>query len=524
MSDNYITAIHLRNFKSFQSLKIDGLNKEINIFIGDNDTGKSTVLLAIDLVLNANPNRIETIGLDRLISQKAVDEFLRRKDRKFADLPEMEIDLYLSEQGRHELDGSHNIQEAGAYGVYLRCRPRDDLRAEIQEIIALEESTFPYEYYLVEVKGFGGETITPYKKPIQHLNIDNTKISNDHASKAYVKAVYSANTQEVERNQHKYGYRRIKDQFSSMHFDILNDRIDDEYKFALKSNNRANLESDLTIAKSGVDIENLGVGAQCFIRTSFALSKKTDIDVVLLEEPENHLSYTNMRKLIRKVKRASQSQTFVATHSSLVCSRLDLRHAILFGGIGSEPIKLADLSQDTAEFFMKAPSSSVLEFVLSERNLLVEGDAEYILMPAFFKRVLSQEMDETGLSVISVGGVSFPRYLDIAKLLGTRTAVITDNDGDPDTHCVDRYQGYADRADIKIFYDPDPERRTFEICVRRDNEAICDELFSRGRRKLTVEEYMLANKSTAAFELAQKKADKVIPPRYIDEALTWIMS
>ncbi|WP_057461425.1 AAA family ATPase [Pseudovibrio sp. POLY-S9] len=101
MSDNYITALHLRNFKGFQDLRIDNLNKEINILIGDNDAGKSSVLLAIDLVLNAFPNRVETIGLERLLNQTAVKEFLDKKDRKYSELPEMEVDLYLNEQNRH---------------------------------------------------------------------------------------------------------------------------------------------------------------------------------------------------------------------------------------------------------------------------------------------------------------------------------------------------------------------------------------------------------------------------------------
>jgi putative ATP-dependent endonuclease of OLD family len=78
MSENYIEKIHCLNFRGFRSRKLEGLNKGINILIGDNDTGKSTLLLAIDLVLGANPNRVETIGLDRLINQQAIDEFLNQ--------------------------------------------------------------------------------------------------------------------------------------------------------------------------------------------------------------------------------------------------------------------------------------------------------------------------------------------------------------------------------------------------------------------------------------------------------------
>lgn len=522
MSENYIEKIHCLNFRGFRNRKLEGLNQGINILIGDNDTGKSTLLLAIDLVLGANPNRVESIGLDRIMNQEVVETFLSKEVKKFEDLPIMEVDLYMSNQGREEFDGQHNIDETAANGIYLRCRPRDDLRGEINEILALENPAFPYEYYMVEIKGFSGEPITPYKKPLQHLDIDNTKISNDYAAKAYVKAMYNASANEKEKNQLKYGYRHIKDSFSKTEFIELNKRIDEDYGFAVKNSSKANLETDLTISHKGIDIENLGVGAQCFIRTKFALSKKTNIDVVLLEEPENHLSHTNMRKLIASIKEASQSQVFVATHSSLVCSRLDLRSAILLGSFENEPIKLDDLPKDTAEFFMKAPSSSVLEFVLSKKNLLVEGDAEYILMDALYLKAAGKSLQDSGMSVISVGGLSFPRYLDIAKLLSSKVAVVTDNDGDIQTSITDRYEKYDVDENIGVFHDKDIERKTFEICIYQDNKEICDALFLEGRKTLTVQEFMLKNKSKAAFEIASHKSAEVEVPEYINSAIAWL--
>ncbi len=47
MPENYIEKIHCLNFKGFQNRKIEGLQKGVNILIGDNDTGKSTILLRL---------------------------------------------------------------------------------------------------------------------------------------------------------------------------------------------------------------------------------------------------------------------------------------------------------------------------------------------------------------------------------------------------------------------------------------------------------------------------------------------
>tara|TARA_R110000765_G_C18949078_1_gene608373 strand:+ start:296 stop:1966 length:1671 start_codon:yes stop_codon:yes gene_type:complete len=524
MADTYIQKIHLKNFRGFKNKKIDGLSKGLNILIGDNDSGKSTVLLAIDLVLSGNTNRVEAIGLDRLLNQNVVDEFLNGSIKKYEDLPELELDIYLKEFGRHEFVGEHNLEQLNACGIYLRCQPRTDLRDEIEALLKKPNIAFPFEYYSVTIKTFSGSTVSPYKRPVQHLSIDNTRISNEYASKAYVKSIYQANSSRDEQNELKFEYRTAKSNFSKERFVDINRRMDSDYRFALKNNTSSNLETDLTISQNGIEIENAGVGTQCFIRTRFALSKKSNIDVVLLEEPENHLSHSRMRKLIEEIKGASQSQLFIATHSSLVCSRLGLGAAILLGAQDEDPIKLSSLSQDTADFFMKAPNSAVLEFVLSKTNILVEGDAEFILMPTFFEKVKGCKLDEVKVNVISIGGLSFPRYLEIAKLLNIKTAVITDNDGDKKTCCEDRYSQFGPVDNIEVFFDGDDARSTFEICVYQDNTAQCDKLFAEGRRSLTVQDYMLKNKSQAAFVLASKASDEIVAPSYIAEAIKWVTS
>lgn len=524
MSINYIKKIHCKNFKGFRSRKIDGLNKGINILIGDNETGKSTILLAIDLVLSANPNRIETLGIDRLLNNEAVSEFLGKKNPKFEDLPEMAIDVYLNETGKFEFEGCYNIEGINEHGINLRCIPRYELRENINQLISGDNPTFPFEYYLVEIKGFSGETITTYKKPLNHLSIDNTKISNERASTAYIKNIFASNTSEIERYQLKFGYRKSKETFAQDSLNELNEKLPEDYNFLVKNSSKANLETDITISHKGIEIEDLGMGTQCFIRTDFALSKKANIDVVLLEEPENHLSHTNMHKLIASIKEASGSQIFIATHSSLICSRLDLRNAIIFGSKKKELVKLDLLPPDTAKFFIKAPKSSVLEFVLSEKTLLVEGDAEYILMDVFSQIAIGKDLNQTKINVVSIGGLSFRRYLDIAKILGNKVAVITDNDKNPNSNRIKSYLKYKTVGKIDVFFDHDKERNTFEICMHNDNVKLCNKLFSKEDEDTNAIEYMLGNKSEAALILSEENLDVLVVPSYIENAIKWINS
>lgn len=123
--------------------------------------------------------------------------------------------------------------------------------------------------------------------------------------------------------------------------------------------------------------------------------------------------------------------------------------------------------------------------------------------------------------MISVDGTSFKRYLELAKLLGIKVATIRDNDGNYQTNCVDNYVDYTS-ASIQVFADTSSARSTFEVCMYQDNKAICDGQFAAGRRTLTVEEYMLKNKTDAAFHLLENKGKELVAPEYIQQAIVWI--
>lgn len=78
-----ITKLILQNFKQFPALEMD-FAPGTNVLIGDNETGKSTVLLAIDLVNSASRSRVETLGLEAIINRQAVLAFLD-SEKKFSD-------------------------------------------------------------------------------------------------------------------------------------------------------------------------------------------------------------------------------------------------------------------------------------------------------------------------------------------------------------------------------------------------------------------------------------------------------
>ncbi len=516
-----INKIKLQNFKRYQTFSVE-FDDKLNLLIGDNESGKSSILSAIDIVLSGSKSKVETIGLESIFNSSTIQDFLT-SDKRYANLPSLFIELYLNEQNNPMLNGKYNSDDRTCDGLQLICEPADDLSKEIQEILEQDEPNFPFEYYTISFKTFQGGSYTGYKKFLRHILIDNTLISNEYATKEYVKTIYNSSVKDAEKNKHQNEYRKHKDSFKNVVLTSLNDRLTD-YDFTIRTGSKANLETDLTIAENGINIENKGKGKQCFIKTEFALNKKSnDLDVILIEEPENHLSHINMKRLIRKIGESEDKQLFIATHNDLISTRLDLRKAILLNSNSTEPVLLKSLPESTAKFFIKAPDNNILEFILSKKVILVEGDAEYILMDTFFQTTADdKKLEDYEVHVISVGGKRFKRYLDIARLLSIKTAVIIDNDKNYQHNCVDNYTEYSSAPTVKIFSDDNNDRYTFEVALYQDNTAVCDALFQADRKTLSVDAYMLGNKTEAAFKLLDNKTANLTVPKYIKEAIQWI--
>lgn len=515
----HIEKVVLSNFKKFETLTID-FQSDLNVLVGDNEAGKSTILLAIDLALSGSRSKVETLGIDTLLRKQAIDGFLSGK-KLATDLPSLAVEIFLSDLPEWEAHGRCNSLHEDTFGLRFTCEPSEDYGEEIKQVLAQPDANFPFEFYAIKFLTFAGTPYGGHRKFVQHLLLDSSQINTDYAHREYTRRLYQTHASASERADHENKYRKAKRTFWTEHLNELNAKL--ELKFQVRSSSKSNLETDLVIVKDEIPIEHKGRGQQSLIKTEFALQRgtgKRGLDVLLLEEPENHLSHVNMRALVDRIAGSAGKQLFVSTHSSLICSRLDLRKAILLDQNGKHA-KLEHLDEPTAAFFCKAPDHNVLEFAMSRKVILVEGDAEFILIAELYKTVTGSTLERDKVHVIAVGGTSFKRYLALAKLLKIKTAVVRDNDGDYQKHCVTNYEDFKEEH-IKVFADSQPDRSTFEICLYQDNTAACEDLFKSKRRTLSVQDYMLANKAEAALALLQAKEGELNVPSYLREAMAWI--
>lgn len=103
-----------------------------------------------------------------------------------------------------------------------------------------------------------------------------------------------------------------------------------------------------------IPYSNAGRGLQCLLKTELALNNiNTNKDkIILIEEPENHLSYSNINNLsyiIQVNSNKKSSQIIISTHSSFVLNKWGIENLILLSNKKSS--KITNLSSDTEKYF-----------------------------------------------------------------------------------------------------------------------------------------------------------------------------
>ena len=449
MSYINIKRIHLVNYKAFADETIQ-CNANLNIYVGDNGTGKSSMLQAIDLALSGSSTKVDSLDIENILNAEAVDSWLNAP--KIENLPRLIIEIFLNnvpdEPKFARFYGekfSGNSVKNSEFGIKLVCEPNPDFGEEISDLITKGNCVFPYEFYISKFTTFADMPYSSYMRPFHLMNIDNSAINTEKTLRYVIENTYAASVSEDERIQIRQKFRTHINQFQLSSAAVANGITIS-----------ADLESALNLQNNGVMLNNQGQGKISICKTESALHKDfNDSSVFLIEEPENHLSHTSLRYLINRIQDLTNGrQLFIATHSSYIATRLGLKNVYF---INKSIKSLSSLSEETSAFFMKIPNDNLLQCVLSQNVLLVEGAAEYILMDYFFQIVTNQNADHYKVWIVSLNNLSFKRYMELGRILGTNIAIVRDNDG----QSKQWYSEYvSDR--INVFTDPDLTRRTFD--------------------------------------------------------------
>ena len=519
---NNIKYVKMMGFRKFKDTTII-FNEHLNIIIGENEAGKSTVVEAIDIAINQLYKNADKSIIKELINIEDYNDF--KKHPSIENLPKIYIDVGL------ELDTSINSstysgieyyntdKKTNNTGIAFKCEFNDELKDIASTIIS--NGNIPYECYSFKWKTFAGAPYNSLIKPIKYLGINTSNIETNNTYNNYNKSLFNNKVQELDRVKAKGNYSEKIDK-------ILEDEIftiDENRKFGI-NRKKVILENIINIVEGGVPIENKGSGMENLIKTKMALEKKSNNDIISIEEPENHLSYNNLRKMIKEIEdREKSAQIIITTHSSMIVSSLNLKNVILLNN--SIPKRFNELDDTVADYFNKSDNNKLLEFILSKRVILVEGNTEYILFPKFYEKINKSSIDKDNISIISVGGLGYKNFVYIAEILDKEMVVITDNDKNEEK--IKKINDYNQKSTkIKIYTDQDKNRWTIEVCIYEDNKELLDKVIQvkdNAKYYFNGNDYgktlgkMLNNKTDTAIKIL---SEDIEIPSYIKGAMEWI--
>ncbi|CDZ68301.1 RecF/RecN/SMC N terminal domain protein, partial CDS, partial [Neorhizobium galegae bv. orientalis] len=333
----YITKVIVQNYRTLRKTTVP-LNEHLNIIVGDNECGKSTLLEAINLALTGqlNGRPLMTELHPYLFNSDVVAEYVASlKTAKPLLPPEISIELFFNpDPALAALRGINNSLGEDVPGVRLKLVFDNDFAAEYAVYVdqIAEVRSMPVEYYKPEWRGFSGNPITAKSIPTKSSFIDASVVRSTSSANRYVVDIVKDVLNPKQLAGLSLSYRKMKNTFladatvaevnqglTKLHGQISGKEI----SVSLDNSARGNWETGIMPHLDDIPITLVGKGEQNSVKIRLAMNSAAESHVFLLEEPENHLSFSNLNVLIDTISGAHKTrQIVVTTHSSFVVNKL----------------------------------------------------------------------------------------------------------------------------------------------------------------------------------------------------------
>lgn len=535
-----VEKLKISNYKCFKDFVID-FNDSINIIVGNNEEGKSTILEALQLALSGmlNGRFLFTDVYESLFNKDTVDEYLRSlntTDKK--PLPSILIEVFLKGDNLAKFEGDGNTYKTKRCGIAFKVCFNDQFNDEYSALIQSGEvKTLPVEYYKIDRYTFARDAVTNRSIPLKSVLIDSSSVKFQNGSDVYISKIIKDNLEEKEIAALAQSFRKLKEDFGEVEaIEAINRKVSENAGISTK---KVTVSVDMSVKNSwetvlmtyidDVPFHQVGKGEQCLIKTNLALAHKKaqTSNLILIEEPENHLSHTRLNELLETITaKCEEKQLIITTHSNFVANKLNLKNLILLSD--QKTTRFSDLSSGDAEYFQKLPGYDTLRLILAKSAILVEGPSDELIVQRAYKDKYGALPIQQGIDVISVRGLSFRRFLEIARRLNKKVAVVTDNDGNYEHRVTKKYKDFASVTCIKVCASNDNSLKTLEPQFAHANSCelsglrtvlgITEKDYSTEQK---VSDYMEANKTEWALNVFE--SDKTFDyPAYIVNAIDWV--
>ncbi|GJF07285.1 hypothetical protein PSD17_62320 [Pseudonocardia sp. D17] len=450
-------------------------------------------------------------------------------------LPRLTIEAYFCALPHlADYQGSNNSRREDRPGVSLICEFDPSFEAQYAQFIGdgQEIHSLPVEFYRIVRRTFAGDGVIGSRVGVQCAVIDSTALRLQSGADYYLRKTLDEHLSDEVRSGMALALRAYRENLSKdPAFIEANESIAVErntlhkksVRLAADASPKSAWESGIVPHLDDVPFGYVGKGEQAAFKTLLALDRETARGVVLIEEPENHLSFGSLNALIERItERTTTKQLVLTTHSSFVLNKLGIRHLKL---LKSRQVQnFATLSDETQDYFLKLAGYDTLRLVLARATILVEGPSDELIVQKAYRQKYGRMPLADGIDVMSVQALAFRRFLELGRELSAHIAVVTDLDDDAsDSKARKRFEEFEVDGVVKGFVGEVAHGRTLEpqLVHAAGGRALAEVLGVSFSTNEALSEYMTAQKTDAALKIFNSDCT-ITMPKYIEDAIDFV--
>jgi putative ATP-dependent endonuclease of the OLD family len=470
----YLEKFIIKNFRTIENLSLI-FNRGLNILIGENNSGKTTIIDALRICIGYGNLRRDLYVKD--------SDFHCERDIIAEVAKEIEFHMYFRIEMPQESGwfiDLLNSYEDGTLDLQLHFKFFVDEKNGIKkirykvwgganegQIVSPDVLSLLYQVHLDALRD-AEQFLRPVRgnklgQLYSNLQIDTTSVEADKQKKKDLASrVHFAVNSDPEWTTHlKTGKDEINKHLNETSFTGKEQRIDVDFLPYEFNKLVENLKIELPIYSDTLlngnpteqkyfELTQNGLGYNNLIYTATILGDlqqrkildKESYVALLIEEPEAHL-HPQLQNLffnyLNKLDKELGFQLFVTSHSPTITAKAELKSVIVLqnqsNNVHALSLQHSGLLPENQTYLQKFLDVTKSQLFFSNGVILVEGISEALLMKVFSKKIGEiYDIEKSGIELVNLDGVAFSHFANLFnnainnKNLRIRCAIITDDD------------------------------------------------------------------------------------------------